>query len=353
MTITDGAIDIADVSGDGTERKTESAAITGPEVFPLSLVVEKGSLKTFTVSLGTETNRAERVTVTSNNPSVADVSSLYMVGGSGRSYTVTGVSEGDTVLNVDFSGGNYNGGNGGTINVNVTVVEKATVKFNDDASAWLFRVTKGKKLGDKMPRDPERDGYLFTGWFTEANGHGTRYTFETVIDVDTELYASWAYVDTDMVWQDPDIDFIDVIGGALLGLQQFAGADLAVEDGMLLTGIPVNVPVSALSVLPEITAINGPDGTPLGPGALIGTGAEITFTDSTTLTAVVYGDVNGNGAVELSDVNAVLSHFRGRVLLTGANLKAADINGDGQITLAVVNKILSYFRGRIGSLVGG
>jgi hypothetical protein len=128
-----------------------------------------------------------------------------------------------------------------------------------------------------------------------------------------------------------------------------ARTGITVEGGMI-SGVPENVPASVLIGMPDIAAVNSPDGTPRRPGAQIGTGTVIKYVDGMTLTAVVYGDADGSGTVGLADVNAALSHFRGRRPLGGAYLIAADINKDGNISLAVVNKILSYFRGRIQTL---
>jgi hypothetical protein len=145
-----------------------------------------------------------------------------------------------------------------------------------------------------------------------------------------------------------DAQKIEMIKEAILSAKPGAVFSLTAEGGFL-AGVPEGVPAGALAGLPFVAAVNGPDGRPSGQSAVVGTGTTIQFADK-PLTAVVYGDVNGTGAVELADVNAVLSHFRGRMPLEGAYLKAADINSDGNITLAVVNRILSYFRGRIGTL---
>jgi hypothetical protein len=141
----------------------------------------------------------------------------------------------------------------------------------------------------------------------------------------------------------------DMIKEAIQGALPDANVNIKVENEMIF-GFPENVRTIVLAGLPDIAWITKPDGAPLRPGELIGTGTVIEFNDGKTLTAVVFGDVDGTGAVELADVNKVLSHFRGRVPLAGPYLAAADINNDGNVSLAVVNRILSYFRGRVTTL---
>ena len=48
------------------------------------------------------------------------------------------------------------------------------------------------------------------------------------------------------------------------------------------------------------------------------------------------GDVNGDGEVSISDVNAVID-----VILTGGDNPKADVNGDGEINIADVNAVIN------------
>jgi uncharacterized repeat protein (TIGR02543 family) len=48
----------------------------------------------------------------------------------------------------------------------------------------------GKKLGS-LPDVPERDGYVFVGWFTGKNGGGAEFTAATVVSADITVYAKW------------------------------------------------------------------------------------------------------------------------------------------------------------------
>ena len=71
--------------------------------------------------------------------------------------------------------------------------------------------------------------------------------------------------------------------------------------------------------------------------AMIGGGNGATYVDD----LVFYynglvGDVNGDGEVNISDVNAVIN-----VILTDVENKAADVNGDGEVNISDVNAIIS------------
>ena len=71
--------------------------------------------------------------------------------------------------------------------------------------------------------------------------------------------------------------------------------------------------------------------------AFICTGMLIKIMDGATVkktyTAVVTGDINGDGKVTLTDFVQLKSHILNKSTLTGAYASAADLNGDGKITL--------------------
>ena len=50
--------------------------------------------------------------------------------------------------------------------------------------------------------------------------------------------------------------------------------------------------------------------------------------------AVLLGDVNGDGEVSIADVNAVID-----MILTGSNEPNGDVNGDGEVGIADVNAV--------------
>jgi uncharacterized repeat protein (TIGR02543 family) len=73
---------------------------------------------------------------------------------------------------------------------------KVTFYMNDGSGAvYMTRtVNTGNALGTNMPADPVRNGYTFTGWNTQANGNGTAFTANTVVNGNIVVYAQWAAV---------------------------------------------------------------------------------------------------------------------------------------------------------------
>ena len=58
---------------------------------------------------------------------------------------------------------------------------------------------------------------------------------------------------------------------------------------------------------------------------------------------ILYGDVNGDNAVDISDANDVLQHYAGWQI--AINLEAADVNCDGAVDISDANDILQYYAG--------
>ena len=73
------------------------------------------------------------------------------------------------------------------------------------------------------------------------------------------------------------------------------------------------------------------------------TGVEVPFDDEecsvTQPAAVIKGDVNGDGAVNIADVTALIDLLLGN---GGNNNPAADCNGDGVVNIADVTKLIDY-----------
>ncbi len=64
---------------------------------------------------------------------------------------------------------------------------------------------------------------------------------------------------------------------------------------------------------------------------------------------VVYGDVNGDGNIDIKDANLIVSYFYENATLTDEQKVAADVNGDGEIDIKDANLIVSYFYENITS----
>ena len=69
------------------------------------------------------------------------------------------------------------------------------------------------------------------------------------------------------------------------------------------------------------------------------TGQEIQFPDETCIvtssTPLIRGDVNGDGEVNIADINAVID-----MILSGSSSLAGDVNGDSEVNLADINAVI-------------
>lgn len=106
----------------------------------------------------------------------------------------------------DGSGTSYSAGDKFTINSNVTlyaqweetsippVVQKVTVTFYiGDEVYKVIEVNKNSSLGDKLPVNPESSdsNSKFKEWNTKADGSGTAFTSDSIVNEDTSVYAVW------------------------------------------------------------------------------------------------------------------------------------------------------------------
>jgi uncharacterized repeat protein (TIGR02543 family) len=81
-------------------------------------------------------------------------------------------------------------------------------------------VTSGNSLGSARPLDPARDGYAFSGWYTQRNGGGTEFTADTPVSANTTVYAYWTI---------PDLSSVLSLAESLVWLDRHA------EDGRSYT----------------------------------------------------------------------------------------------------------------------
>ena len=67
--------------------------------------------------------------------------------------------------------------------------ESVTVTTSVDGTETKLPLFKGEALGDQFPADPTKDGYVFMGWNTKADGSGTVVTKDTKFDANAIVYA--------------------------------------------------------------------------------------------------------------------------------------------------------------------
>ena len=71
---------------------------------------------------------------------------------------------------------------------------KVTFDLNYSGSTAIeVMVDKDTKV--TKPTDPTRDGYIFEGWYSKADGSGSAVDFENIITENTTVYAKWQNAD--------------------------------------------------------------------------------------------------------------------------------------------------------------
>ena len=124
-------------------------------------------------------------------------------------------------------------------------------------------------------------------------------------------------------------------------------------DGVYLSGIILNTEVSGLinKVLKESplasVEIKNANGNVKTSG-ILATGDTVKITNMAyekTYTIVIYGDVNGDGIIDISDLLKVRKHIIKDTLLSGAYLKAAYVSKEASVSIADLLKIRKHIIG--------
>ena len=58
----------------------------------------------------------------------------------------------------------------------------------EDGTTTKLEVEKGQAIGENLPAAPTKEGYLFKGWNTSADGTGTTVTADTIITANMDIY---------------------------------------------------------------------------------------------------------------------------------------------------------------------
>ena len=110
------------------------------------------------------------------------------------------------------------------------------------------------------------------------------------------------------------------------------------EYGNYLKGFNIGSTISSLKAK-ELSVIYSSDN-------LIATGTKITFNDGKSYTAIVYGDLTGDGLVNSADLLRLRQYLLSTKDLSGAYKEAADLTGDGIINSADLLKLRQYLLGQ-------
>ena len=165
------------------------------------------------------------------------------------------------------------------------------------------------------------------------------------------IFSGWSGYTSGMTMGKEDISFTAVYESYPLDqVTEMVSTGSYKLEGDYLRVIPVGT--TAETILSHLTPgehITVRKGGQVVTGA-VGTGMTVEFAPGDTVlqsaAIVVTGDVNGDGAVTLTDMVQIRSHLLGRTTLSGAAAQAADLNGDGELTLTDFVQSLSAVLGR-------
>ena len=157
------------------EKISYATLTTTPSPFKV-LVGDTGNI---TLTATTEGDEIEGYTFTSENESFATVNST--------TGEVTGEGIGDTYITVTGSL------SGETIQVPVSIdVLKYTVTFKDGNTVIkTVEVEPGLTVGEEMPANQTKAGYIFNGWVFDDNNNLTPFTSSTQVYGDIDIFAYW------------------------------------------------------------------------------------------------------------------------------------------------------------------
>lgn len=83
----------------------------------------------------------------------------------------------------------------------------------------------------------------------------------------------------------------------------------------------------------------------------VGTGTQITVNENTnTYNVLIYGDVTGDGVINLIDVQNIILHYLGRSTLTGLHAMAGNVsNNDNNINLIDAQRVILFYLGNLNT----
>lgn len=159
----------------------------------------KGTYKTITVEVGDKVDKPA-------NPTRSGYSfaGWYTKAVGGEKFDFEEAVAEDMTLYARWNENSSGGGDGGHVPPTTTVY---TVTFYMNDGTTTVHASSSVSAGNAVaePPDPVREGYIFDGWY--ADKELTRdYDFESAVNGDLNLYASWDEENSDEIISDEDAD---------------------------------------------------------------------------------------------------------------------------------------------------
>lgn len=161
-------------------------------------------------------------------------------------------------------------------------------------------------------------------------------TFSTLLTYDADKLAFQSLQLTEPLMKTA---MLETEGGLRFGGASLEGAAQSDVIATVAFTVLADGPAEAQTA-PEYTAL-----------LLSGYYVNVSATDLMALLAmpevVLYGDLNGDGEVDIRDVSQLVLYCNGYITLSPDALAAADVSGDGQVTLRDVGLLVQYSNGLI------
>ncbi len=107
-----------------------------------------------------------------------------------------------TLGNYSENAGVPSGSNNMTLRFNVFEAEGCAIHFMDGTEEIESRVVEsGQAIGD-LPMPPERESYVFDGWYDIS---GNRFTADSIVNTDITLHTKWTRIQPDPDPDPPDV----------------------------------------------------------------------------------------------------------------------------------------------------
>lgn len=106
---------------------------------------------------------------------------------------------------------------------------KQSVAFDsqNETAIFLREVSKGRTL--EQPQDPQLDGHIFLGWYTDIEG-GEKWNFSKPVDRDMNLYARWQPISLSITFH------LDPAGQHIVKQDVYYGSEAEVPQLTEVTG---------------------------------------------------------------------------------------------------------------------
>ncbi len=174
------------IMGEVTYHAHWKKDVSQAAISPASLSLEVGETNQITIENESEIEQFEFAT---GNEDIATIN------GDG---VVTAIAKGTTTVNIVGKQSNK------VVGVAVEIYVNATLTFvpQNNESNITYNKRVDETLQESDSPEVTRDGYIFDGWFTEAE-NGTKIEWPYVVTGDAVLYAHWTFNTMPIVWQNP------------------------------------------------------------------------------------------------------------------------------------------------------